>query len=93
MRIESLILKQLINNGHSINPMHHCPDGFYTDYDEWESVTVDGKTFDINFYSDGEQFFITAYELKLNDSGFFDRLNDDFFHVMVHQLQGVTWSH
>jgi len=92
MRIESLILKKLVSDGQSINPIGHCDNGFYTDYDEWTNVTIENKNFDINFYSDGVQFFITAYELKLTDNGTFDRLNDQFFHVKVYNLQGVNYA-
>lgn len=89
MKIESLILKALVIKGLSINPIEHCPDGIYTDYDEWDCVTVNNETFDINFYSDGEKFYISAYPLFMTDSGIYDRDNQDFFHVKVYQLQGV----
>ena len=90
MKIESLILRELVRKGLAINPLEHCPDGHYEDYDEWDSVTVNGETFDINFYSDGERFYITAYPLFMTESGIYDRDNQDFFHVQVYQLQGVT---
>jgi hypothetical protein len=89
MKTESLILKALVSKGISINPLEHCPDGHYTDYDEWDSVTVHGVTFDINFYSDGERFYITAYRLFMTASGIYDRDNQDFFHVQVYKLQGA----
>ena len=90
MKIESLILRELVRKGLAINPLEHCPDGLYTDYDEWDCVEVDGKAYDINFYSDGEKFYISAYPLSLTSSGLYDRDNSDFFHVKVYQLQGVT---
>jgi len=90
MKIESLIIKELVCKGLSINPLEHCPDGLYTDHDEWDSVTVNGETFDINFYSDGEKFYISAYPLFMTESGIYDRDNQDFFHVKVYQLKGVT---
>ena len=90
MKIESLILKELVRKGLPINPIEHCPDGHYTDYDEWGAVTINGESYDINFYSDGERFYISAYPLFMTDCGIYDRNNQDFFHVKVYKLQGVT---
>jgi hypothetical protein len=89
MKTESLILKALVSKGIPINPLEHCPDGHYTDYDEWDAVTVNGESFDINFYSDGERFYISAYPLSMTTSGFYDRDNQNFFHVQVYKLQGA----
>ena len=89
MKIESLILRELVRKGLAINPLEHCPDGHYEDYDEWDSVTINGEVFDINFYSDGERFYISACPLFMTESGIYDRDNSDFFHVKVYQLQGV----
>jgi hypothetical protein len=89
MKIESLILKELVRKGLAINPIEHCPDGLYADYDEWDCVTINGETYDINFYSDGEKFFISAYPLFMTESGIYDRDNTNFFNVQVYELQGV----
>jgi hypothetical protein len=89
MTKESLILREIVRKGLSINPLEHCPDGHYTDYDEWDAVSVNGEMFDINFWSDGERFYITAYPLSLH-SQVYDRDNQDFFSVKVYTLQGVT---
>jgi len=88
MKIESLILRAIVRNGIPINPIEHCPDGNYEDYDEWDTVYV-GEPYDIHFYSDGERFYITAYPLHMTDSGIYDRMNDDFFHVQVFELQTI----
>jgi len=61
MNLENKILKAIVTSGLSIMPMEHCPNGEYEDYDEWDAVEVDDKFYDINFFSDGEVFFINAY--------------------------------
>jgi hypothetical protein len=86
IKLESQILKALVSKGVSIIPIDHCPDGDYLDYDEWDGVNVDGKEYDINFYSDGKKFYIQAYPLKLNKNGLYDRENDDFFNVQIYDL-------
>jgi hypothetical protein len=90
MKRESLILREIVRKGLSINPLEHCPDGHYMDYDEWDAVTVNGEMFDINFWSDGERFYITAYPLSLTDGEVYDRDNENFFRVTAYNLQGVT---
>jgi hypothetical protein len=56
MTLKVKILKAIIAEGFSIMPMVHCPDGYYEDYDHWEEVETDEGVFNINFYSDGEDF-------------------------------------
>ena len=80
------ILKQLVKEGISLVPMHYCPDGYYTDYDDWHSVEVDDKFYDINFYSDGEKFFFTAYIVE----GTYDRQNDQYFHLLQHDVMSIA---
>jgi hypothetical protein len=83
MELRQQIIKELIKRRISLVPMHHCPDGEYTDFDEWDAVEVDGQYYDINFYSDGDTFFITAYYVN----GTYDRENDNFFHVLKFALK------
>ena len=81
--LERAILKKVLAKGYTLNPMDYCPQGHYTDYDEWDSVNLgNGFEFDINFYSDGQYFYITAYDLIQTDSGIFTRDNSSFFHVI-----------
>ena len=85
------ILKKVLSKGYTLNPMDYCPDGNYTDYDEWDSVNLgNGLEFDINFYSDGDYFYITAYDLIQTDSGLFTRNNDSFFHIVKMSIVEVS---
>ena len=81
--LQRAILKKLLAKGYTLNPMDYCPEVHYTDFDEWDAVNLgNGLEFDINFYSDGDYFYITAYDLIQTDSGIFTRNNSDFFHVV-----------
>ena len=71
MTLKVKILKAIIAEGFSIMPMVHCPDGYYEDYDHWEDVETDEGVFTINFYSDGEDFYITAYPLLESAEGWY----------------------
>jgi hypothetical protein len=85
------MIKKLLSRGYTLNPMDYVQDGQYTDYDEWDSVDLGhGFVFDINFYSDGDYFYITAYDLIQTDSGIFTRNNNSFFHVFKTKLEGVV---
>ena len=89
--LERAILKAVLAKGYGLNPMEYVDDGQYTDYDEWDSVNLgNGFEFDINFYSDGQYFYITAYDLIQTDSGIFTRDNSSFFHVYKTKLEGVV---
>ena len=92
--LERAILKKLLAKGYGLNPMDYVQDGQYTDYDEWDAVAIQGDfddvEFDINFYSDGDYFYITAYELFYNDVGMIERDNSKFFHVYKTKLEGVV---
>ena len=89
--LERAILKKLLAKGYGLNPMDYVQDGQYTDYDEWDAVDLgNGLEFDINFYSDGDYFYITAYELFCNDVGMIERDNSKFFHVYKTKLEGVV---
>ena len=69
MTLKAKLLNALIERNHSIMPMSHVPDGHYEDYDHWEGITTDDGDFMINFYSDGEKFYITAYPDILGADG------------------------
>ena len=89
--LERAILKKLLAKGYTLNPMSYVQDGQYTDYDEWDAVDLGkGLVFDINFYSDGDYFYITAYELIQTDSGLFIRNDSSFFHIYKTKLEGVV---
>ena len=89
--LERAILKALLAKGYTLNPMSYVQDGQYTNYNEWDSVDLGHEfLFYINFYSDGEKFYISAYPLFMTDSGIYDIDNQNFFHVKVYQLQGVV---
>jgi hypothetical protein len=89
--LERAILKKLLDKGYGLNPMDYVQDGQYTDYDEWDSVNLGGGLeFDINFYSDGDYFYITAYDLIQTDSGLFIRNDSSFFHIYKTKLEGVV---
>ena len=89
--LERAILKAVLAKGYTLNPMSYVQDGQYTDYDEWDAVDLEnGLEFDINFYSDGDYFYITAYELFYNDVGMIERDNSKFFHVYKTKLEGVV---
>ena len=88
--LERAILKKLLAKGYGLNPMDYVQDGRYTDYDEWDAVDLNGLVFDINFYSDGDYFYISAYPLFMTDSGIYDIDNEDFFHVYKIKLEGVV---
>jgi len=80
--LQRKIVLELIRKGISLNPMAHCPDGYYTDHDEWDCVEIDEVEYDINFYCDGETFFFTAYEVEPDNTGYWTRNNEKFFHVL-----------
>jgi hypothetical protein len=89
--LERAILKAVLAKGYTLNPMSYVQDGQYTDYDEWDSVNLgNGLEFDINFYSDGDYFYITAYDLIQTDSGLFIRNDSSFFHIYKTKLEGVV---
>ena len=89
--LERAILKKLLAKGYGLNPMDYVQDGQYTDYDEWDAVDLgNGLEFDINFYSDGDYFYITAYDLIQTDSGLFIRNDSSFFHIYKTKLEGVV---
>jgi len=88
--LERSILKAVLAKGYGLNPMEYVEDGYYTDYDDWDAVEVQGKYFDINFYSDGEYFYITAYPLDYDVRGDLQRDNSNFFHVYKTKLEGVV---
>ena len=89
--LERAILKAVLAKGYTLNPMSYVQDGQYTDYDEWDAVNLgSGLEFDINFYSDGDYFYITAYDLIQTDSGLFIRNDSKFFHVYKTKLEGVV---
>ena len=88
--LERAILKKLLAKGYGLNPMGYVQDGQYTDYDKWDSVDLNGLVFDINFYSDGDYFYITAYDLIQTDSGIFTRNDSSFFHIYKTKLEGVV---
>ena len=89
--LERAILKALLAKGYTLNPMSYVQDGQYTDYDEWDSVDLGNELlFYINFYSDGDYFYISAYPLFMTDSGIYDIDNEDFFHVYKIKLEGVV---
>ena len=71
MTLQAKLFNAVIKAGHSVMPMHHCPDGHYTDYDEWEQIDIDEGAFMVNFYSDGETFFLTAYPDVEDENGQF----------------------
>jgi hypothetical protein len=79
------ILKEMVKEGISLVPMHYCPDGYYTDYDDWHSVEVDGKYYDINFYSDGEKFYFTAYH-TVHEGEYLVTDYKSEFHILVHDV-------
>jgi hypothetical protein len=85
------ILKAILAKGYTLNPMDYCPDGHYTDFDEWDAVDLgSGFEFDINFFSDGQYFYITAYDLTYDDSGILTRNNESFFHVIKMSIVEVV---
>jgi len=83
MELKQKIVKEMVRRKMSFVPMTYCPDGHYTDYDEWDAVEVDDKYYDINFYSDGDTFYITAYMVN----GTYERDNTDFFHIFTYPLK------
>jgi len=89
--LQRAILKKVLEKGYTLNPMEYCPDGHYTDYDEWDYVDLgDGVKYDINFYSDGIKFYITAYKLIEEIDGSFTRDNSDYFHVIKMPIVEVS---
>jgi hypothetical protein len=83
MTITYRILEALKAKGHSLD----IPEDIYTDFDEWDAVFLEAEgDFDINFYCDGENYYITAYKLEYDDTGYLQRDNSDFFHVLVKEL-------
>ena len=83
------ILKEMVRCKISLVPMHYCPDGHYTDYDEWDSVYVDNECYDINFYSDGEKFYFTAYSTSYDGKHLF-RDNENYFHILQHDVLSIA---
>ena len=80
--LQRKIVLELLRKGVSLNPMVHCPEGYYTDHDDWDYVEIDGAEYDINLYCDGETFFFTAYPVKYDDDGDMRQDYSEFFHVL-----------
>jgi hypothetical protein len=88
--LERKIIKGLIAKGYGLNPMDYVEDGQYAGYEDWDTIKVGNETYDIDFFSDGKEFIITAHPLFLKESGKYDRGYNDSFHLKVYQLQGVV---
>ena len=81
MELRQQIIKEMVRLGISLLPMNHCPDGEYEDFDEWDTVYLDNVPYDINFWSDGDTFYITAYHVSY-DGQTLTRENDNFFRIL-----------
>ena len=89
MTLKAKLLKAMIEAGHSILPMSYCPDGYYTDYDDWAPLEIDEGEFALNFYSDGEKFFFTAYPDVKQEDGTYSIDYDTMIHVLVVPVEQV----
>ena len=38
--LQRAILKKVLAKGYTLNPMDYCPEGHYTDFDEWDAVNL-----------------------------------------------------
>jgi len=56
------VLHELLKAKVSLDPLVHCPDELFEDYDDWVAVKVEGTFYLINIWSNGDDFSFTAYE-------------------------------
>ena len=89
MELRQKIIKEMVRLKLSLVPMHYCPDGAYEDFDAWDAVFIDSVCYDINFHSDGDNFYITAYHTTY-DGHTLTREDSNFFSVLTHKLRENT---